>query len=515
MTYAAPATLETKIGQMCFVGFEGLEAPEYLLSWLREGRIGGVILFARNVQSPTQLAALTDSLQAAATYGVIISIDQEGGTVARLRQGFTESIGAMALACTDKANYYTEQSSRVLGKEMRALGIHWTYAPVVDISYNAENPSVGTRAYSSDAATVSKLGAAAIRGFQSAGIAATAKHFPGLGDTAIDTHVDLPALDTPVEDLIARDLDPYRAAIAENVASVMITHVMYTALDAKHPATLSPVVVKRLLRDALGFNGVVSTDCLEMHAVSKRYSPAETAILAALAGSDTILFSHTQSVQEEAYHALLEAAHSGRLPHSTVADANRRLTAFKARYLQPRADVSAIRTPDHLNLMAEAARASLVMLKRGAALPLSGSIGVVEFPSLHESGIIETSGLTGLAQRLKARLPNLEVVIQQSNAEAVDAEQLSARADTLILAVRNAHLSQPQLTIARRLLSLARRVVLVCLRNPYDASVLNGADTILLTCGDSTPSVAAAADALLGDFEPSGVLPMQINGIIA
>ncbi|GAB4555739.1 MAG: beta-N-acetylhexosaminidase [Anaerolineae bacterium] len=512
MTCAFPTTLETKIGQMCFVGFEGLEAPEYLLSWLREGRVGGVILFARNVQSPTQLAALTDSLQAAATYGVIVSIDQEGGTVARLRQGFTESIGAMALACTDKAEYYTGHSSRVLGEEMRALGIHWTYAPVVDISYNAENPSVGTRAFGKDVAQVSKLAAAAIRGFQSAGIAATAKHFPGLGDTAIDTHVALPALDTPVDRLIAHDLDPYRAAIGENVASVMITHVMYTALDADYPATLSPVLVKRLLREVLKFDGVVSTDCLEMHAISKHYTPAETAILAALAGSDTILFSHTRAVQEEAYQALISAAQSGRLPLSVIDEANRRLFAFKTRYLKPRTDLSVIRAPSHLDAMAAAARASVVMLKRGAALPLHGTIGIVEFPSLHESGIIETSGLTGLAQRLKARLPHLEVVIQQSNAEAANAEQLAARVDTLILAVRNAHLSQPQLTIARRLLSMAHRVVLVCLRNPYDAGVLNGADTILLTCGDSTPSVAAAADALLGDFEPSGVLPVQIVG---
>jgi beta-N-acetylhexosaminidase len=511
MTLAVPTTLETQIGQMLFAGFEGLEAPDYILEWLREGRIGGVILFARNVQSKTQVAALTDALQAAAPYGVIISIDQEGGTVARLREGFTESPGAMALACAEAAEALTERVSRVLAEELRALGIHWTYAPVVDISYNAENPSVGTRSFGSDPARVARLGAAAVRGFQSAGIAASAKHFPGLGDTPIDTHLALPALDTPVETLLKRDLDPYRAAIAAGVASVMLTHVMYTALDAEYPATLSPVVAQRLLRGELAYDGVVSTDCLEMQAITNHYGPGETAVLVALAGIDAVLFSHTRARQEAAYAGLLDAARSGRLPLARIEEANRRLARFKAQYLLPRADLSVVRSPAHLAAAQEAARASITLLRGGEALPLSGAVGVVEFPSIHESGIIESSGLTGLGRRLKARLPQAEVVIQKAGADSGAAEALAARADRLVLAVRNAHIDPPQRMLARRLMQRARRVVLVCLRNPYDAGVLPGADSIVCTCGDSTPSVEAAADALLGDFRPAGRLPVEVR----
>lgn len=454
---------------------------------------------------------MTDAIQAAAPYGAIISIDQEGGTVARLREGFTESPGAMALSSAQNAESWTEKISHMLGEELRALGIHWNYAPTVDISYNAENPSVGTRAFGSDAARVSQLSAAAVRGFQRAGIAATAKHFPGLGDTAVDTHIALPALDTSLEHLLQYDLDPYRAVIAEDVASVMITHVMYNALDSQHPATLSPVVVHQLLRGELGYKGVVCTDCMEMQAITDHYGSGESAVMAALAGIDAILISHKRERQQEAYEALLEAVHSGRLPLSMIEAANARLAHFKQLYLKPRADLSAIRSPEHLRLTHEAARATLTVLRKGDALPLQGNVGVIEFPSFFESGIVESGGLTGLASQLKARLLEAEIIIQSAKADPEIAYVMAERVDTLVLVVRNAHLNPPHFEIAQEVMKQARRVVLVCLRNPYDASLLPGAETILCSCGDSTPSITAVVEALMGDFVPDGVLPVEVT----
>ncbi|MBL8161956.1 MAG: beta-N-acetylhexosaminidase, partial [Anaerolineae bacterium] len=411
MTFLMPTSLETRVGQMLFVGFQGLEAPDYILDWLRAGRVGGIVLFARNVASPAQLAALTDSLQAAAPYGAIISIDQEGGTVSRLREGFSESPGAMALSCARDAEHFTEQTSRVLGAELRALGIHWNYAPCVDITYYADNPSVGTRSFGSDPARVSALGAAAVRGFQSAGVAACPKHFPGTGHTTIDTHNELPALDTPLQQLLDIDMLPYRAAVTAGTASIMVTHVLYRAIDGEYPCTLSPVVVRLLLRGELNFDGIVTTDCLEMGAITKHYGPGETAVLAALAGIDALLFSHTRASQEAAYDALLAAARSGRLAQSSIDDSNRRLAAFKAAYVQPRADLSSIRAPEHLAVMDEAARACTTLLRSGDALPLTGRVGVVEFASALESGIGEVSGLTGFTRQMQARLPQAEVVM--------------------------------------------------------------------------------------------------------
>ena len=511
MPLQSPTTLETRIGQMLFAGFDGLEAPDYILDWLRAGQLGGIILFARNVESPRQLAALTDSLQAAAPYGALISIDQEGGTVARLRKGFSESPGAMALASARDSERWVEQMSRMLALELRALGIHWDYAPVVDITYNAANPSVGTRSFGHDPALVGRLAAAAVRGFQNAGVAASPKHFPGLGQTDVDTHIALPALDTPLDQLLNVDLLPYRAALAAGASSVMITHVLYRALDAGYPSTLSPVVVHRLLRGQLGYDGLVTTDCLEMNAITNHYGAGETAVLAALAGIDALLFSHTRSRQEAAYNALLNAAHSGRLPLSIVDDANRRLAAFKARYLLPRADRSVVACAGHQALAAEAARAGVTLLRPGAALPLSGPIGVIEFASALDSGIGEVDGLTGFSRLIRERLPEAGVCVLHGDQADSEALALAARAGTLVLAVRNAHLKAERLEAARQLLNAAQRTVLVCLRNPYDAGALAGADTVLCTCGDSMPSLQAAVAALLGDFTPTGRLPVEVK----
>lgn len=511
MTLSHPSTLETRVGQMMFAGFEGLEAPDYILDWLRAGRLGGVILFARNVDHPAQLAALTDSLQAAAPYGAIISVDQEGGTVARLRKGFTESPGAMALASTGDSESRVEQISRMLALELRALGIHWNYAPVVDIIYDAENPSLGTRSFGTSPAQVARLSAAAVHGFQSGGVAACPKHFPGLGDTAVDTHIALPALDTPLQQLLDVDLIPYRAALAAGASSVMITHVLYRALDADYPSTLSPQVVLRLLRGKLGFDGVVTTDCLEMSAITGHYGPEQTAVLAALAGIDALLFSHTRSRQEAAYHALLGAVQSGRVPVHIIESANRRLAAFKQRYLLPRAGLAVVACAEHLALASDAARAGTTLLRRGDALPLDGRVSVVEFASALDSGIGEVDGLTGFSRLVRERLPESEVCIVQGSAISDEALELATRAETLVLAVRNAHLNGDRLEAAQRLLNSAHRTVLVCLRNPYDAGALTGADTIICTCGDSTPSLEAAVSALLGDFTPVGQLPVEVT----
>jgi beta-N-acetylhexosaminidase len=508
--------LEEKIGQMLMVGFAGLEAPDYILDWLREGRVGGIVLFARNVDNPAQLAQLVQRLHDAAKYALLIGIDQEGGIVARLRQGFCESPGAMALSAAGADGpALTERVDRVLASELRALGINWDFAPAVDIAYNPENPSVGTRSFGADMTRVAALGAAAVRGFQHAGVAACAKHFPGLGSTAIDTHLALPTLDTPTDQLLRQDMLPFRAAIDAGVASIMTTHTIFSALDSQLPATLSPVIIQRLLREELKFDGVVSSDCMEMKALTDNFAPAETAILGALAGLDVIIFSHTRTTQEAVYEGLLAAARAGRVPLSMIDSANRRIAAMKHKYPAQPADVSAIRQPEHINLMLDAARAGTVLLRDDGLPALDEGTALIEFASYLDSGILESGGLSGFGTRLRERCPELPMVALDSNGYSADsilqAETLAQSARTLILATRSAHLNPDQLILARRLISLAKRVVHICLRNPYDAAALPGPDTVICTCGDSTPSLQAAVEALIGDFKPTGKLPVSVK----
>ncbi len=507
--------LEDKIGQMLMFGFHGLDAPDYLLSWLREGRVGGVILFARNVESPAQLARLCDRLHGAAKYPLLIGIDQEGGTVARLRQGFSESPGAMALSSALDGPALAEQVSEMLAREMLALGINWNFAPALDLAYNPANPSVGTRSFGTDPAWVAKMGAAAVCGFQRGGVAACAKHFPGLGNTATDTHLDLPVLDTSVEQLRQQDMQPFRTPIESGIASIMTTHTIFSALDKELPATLSPIIIQRLLREEMCFDGVVVSDCMEMKAISDHYGPGDTAVLGALAGLDVILFSHTAAMQEKAYDALLLAVQSGRVPIEMVENANRRVAALKAAYPAQQTDISVIQQPAHTELVLKAARAGTVLLRDGGLLPLETDAVLVEFASHLDSGILESGGLSGFAAALRQHFPDLPMVSLGStpyDSSAIERAQKAVQsARTLALATRSAHLNPQQLALARQLMNMAKQVVLVCLRAPYDAEALAGAETIICTCGDSSPSLEAAGEVLAGLFTPTGKLPVRIQ----
>ncbi len=508
-------SIEEKVGQMLGVGFQGLAAPDYLLDWLAAGRVGVIILFARNVESPEQLARLTQSIHQTAKYPVLIGIDQEGGMVARLREGFTESPGAMALASARDGELLTEKVAHMLAVEMQAMGINWNFAPAVDITYNAANPTVSTRSFGSDAEHVGQMAASAVKGFQRGGVAACAKHFPGLGDTSVDTHLALARLNVSVEHLLHFDLIPFRAAMDAGLASVMTTHTIFSALDTQHPATLSPVIVKRLLREELGFRGVVASDCMEMKAISDNYGSGESAVLAALAGIDLILFSHTRSRQEAAYEALLNAVQTGRVPMEVIDAANERIADLKRAYPAQTPDVKRIRDNAHLEVAQEAARAGTVMLANEGILPLPQErVGLVEFASYMETEVMEKGEQTSFAKRVIERFPQIKLVTLQPDAntrEVVEgALELARTVDVLVIATRSAHLNPEQLEAAHALLAAASRSVLVCLRNPYDAGVLAEAKTIICTSSDSPPSLQAAVAALAGEFVPNGKLPVEV-----
>jgi beta-N-acetylhexosaminidase len=504
--------LEQQVGQCFMVGFEGTSAPPYLLEWLAAGRVGGVILFARNVQSPAQLAALTQSLHDAAPAPILVSIDQEGGTVARLRGAFTEAPSALALANTDDP-HAAETAYRLLGQEMRELGINWDYAPVVDLTYNRENPTVGTRSFGRSAAQVGRFARAAVRGLQGAQVAACAKHFPGLGNTAIDSHVALPTVDTPLEHMLQYDLEPYRQVIAEGVASIMTTHTRFPALDAQHPATVSPVIIRRLLREALGYDGLVTTDCMEMRGIADHYTPAESAIMALLGEVDIVLVSHTRATQEAAMRGVLEAAQQGRIPLSRIQQANARRARLLNQIAVRQVDISRVGSPDRRQMMEEIAVRGLSLLK--GSLPemaFDEQVAFVEFASSLESEVMEAGGQTGIRQQLAALgMQPRYVALRPTGEDPHVAAALAAaqQAKITVIATRNAHLLPDQAERARQIAAQGHVVVHLCLRNPYDAELFP-AETIIATCGDSQPQIAAALRALRGDVEIASGLKADV-----
>jgi beta-N-acetylhexosaminidase len=507
--------LDEKVGQMLFAGFHGTSAPRNIIEWLKEGKMGGVILFARNIESPEQVEALTRSLHTAAKHPILIAIDQEGGTVARLRAGYTESPGAMALGAADDSAL-TERVSGVLATELRALGINWNLAPAIDLTHNIHNPSVGTRSLGADPGHVAKHAVAQIMGSQSKGVAATAKHFPGKANTPVDPHVELPVIEGKLEEMWETDLVPFRAASNAGISAVMITHVQFKDIEPNYPSTLSPKIIQGLLREKIGYNGLVTTDCMEIKAITNKYGPDESAVLAAKAGANTILFSHTREYQEEVYESLFKAAQSGRLPIEQIDYSVQRIFEVKQRYpAYPKPSVSVIRKHEHLETMLEAARAGTVMLRQDSDIvPLESSrkTVLIEFASHIEKETLGEDSETILAGLLKKRLPGLRSIwldpVSPSQKHLEKANQITEEAVITIVATRNAHLSPNQRDTAMR--HLDRSSTLLCLRNPYDAGVLE-AGVMILTLGDSTPSLQVATEVLMGDFNPSAKLRVPLT----
>jgi beta-N-acetylhexosaminidase len=312
-------------------GFEGITAPDWVRRWLAEG-LGGVALFARNVESPAQVAALTAQLRAERS-DVVVSIDEEAGDVTRFesRQGSSRP-GNCALGAINDPDL-TAEVGRDLGRELANAGITLDYAPDADVNCNPDNPVIGVRAFGSDPALVAEHAAAFIRGLQSAGVAACAKHFPGHGDTSVDSHHDVPLIDRTRAQLEECELIPFRAAIAAGVQSVMTGHLLVPAFDTEVPATLSPKILTDLLRGELGFDGLIVTDGIEMQGVRRKYGLEGATVRALVAGADAICVGGDHADERTAVRlrdAIVEAVLSGALPEARLHEAAKRVRQLAA-----------------------------------------------------------------------------------------------------------------------------------------------------------------------------------------
>jgi beta-N-acetylhexosaminidase len=330
----SPAGLRRRVGQLLIAGFDGTSLPVELTSLAREFGLGGVILFARNVEAPEQVAELAyEATRLDSDLPLWVSVDQEGGRVARLKAPFTEWPPMATLGRSGDLRL-AERFGRAIAAELRAVGITLDYAPVLDVQTNPKNPVIGDRALAEEADAVARLGAAIIRGLQAEGVAACGKHFPGHGDTSVDSHLELPLVEHPPERLRDVELVPFRAAIAEQVASIMTAHLLIPSLDEERPATLSRRIVTALLRDELGYDGVVLSDDLEMKAIARGHTVPSAAVLAIAAGCDAVLVcSGDHQTQGLTLEALVHAVEDGRLPGSRVEEAIRRSRRAKERFL--------------------------------------------------------------------------------------------------------------------------------------------------------------------------------------
>ncbi|MEV6301643.1 glycoside hydrolase family 3 N-terminal domain-containing protein [Actinoplanes sp. NPDC051861] len=379
-------------------GFVGTSAPEWVRRWLGQG-LGGVALFARNVESPAQVAALTAQLRAEYP-DVIVAIDEEAGDVTRFesRQGSSRP-GNLALGAIDDPEL-TEAVARDLGRELADAGITLDYAPDADVNNNPANPVIGVRAFGAEPHLVARHTAAFVRGLQEAGVAGCAKHFPGHGDTSVDSHHDVPLIARSAAELAANELVPFRAAIAAGVQVVMTGHLLVPAYDDRLPATLSRLIMTDLLRGELGFEGLVVTDGIEMQGVRRKYGLAGAAVRALAAGVDAICVGGDNADEQTAIElrdAIVAAVRSGELPEDRLHDAvdrvrrlaawtTRRQTETGARAIadaaaEPQVAVLAAPTGNGSAVGFAAARRAVkvTVAADGPALPVTGVPHVVEF----------------------------------------------------------------------------------------------------------------------------------------
>jgi beta-N-acetylhexosaminidase len=440
-------------------GFEGTTAPDWVRRWLGEG-LGGVALFARNVETPSQIAALTAQLRAERP-DVIVAIDEEAGDVTRFesRQGSSRP-GNFALGAIDDPAL-TEEVGRDLGLELAHAGITLDYAPDTDVNCNPDNPVIGVRAFGAEPELVATHASAFIRGLQAAGVAACAKHFPGHGDTSVDSHHDVPLIDRTRAQLEECELVPFRAAIAAGVQSVMTGHLLVPAFDPELPATLSSRVLTDFLRGELGFDGLIVTDGIEMQGVRRKYGLEGATVRALIAGADAICVGGDHADERTAIRlrdAIVAAVVSGALPEERLHEAAKRVRQLAAWTVATQTAVGARSIADAAGApgasarvnggsvvgLGAARRAVRMTLSAGAtAPPLTSAPHVVEFaPPINFAIGPETPW--GVAAPLTALLPGT-TAIRLSADDLAGVPDMSAQVlagatgRPLVLVVRDAH----------------------------------------------------------------------------
>ncbi|CAI6021103.1 beta-N-acetylhexosaminidase [Cohnella sp. JJ-181] len=335
-TRVARMSLQEKIGQMILAGFEGSSLPDAAtLRMIREDRIGGVILYKDNIADLPKTVKLVNAIKAAnAKAGnapIFVSVDQEGGKVSRMPASYAKIPEAAAVGLTG-SDKLAERMGELLARQVGSAGFNVDFTPVLDINSNPDNPVIGTRSFGATADVVTHAGLAAMRGLREEGIVSVVKHFPGHGDTSVDSHLDLPVLNKTAEQLAKLEWIPFKAAIGQQADAVMVAHILFPKIDPDAPASFSKVIIGEQLRGKLGYKGVVITDDMTMGAIAKHYDLADAAVKSVQAGSDILLVAHGYDVERKVYEALQSAVRSGKLPETRIDESVTRILALKDRY---------------------------------------------------------------------------------------------------------------------------------------------------------------------------------------
>ncbi len=513
--------LERKVGQLMSVAFHGTKITSSLEAMIRDRGVGGVILYSENFTDAAGLARLVADLDQIArdakSLPLFFEIDQEGGPVIRLNKGATVLPGQMALAATADPERSVRTAATISAAELRALGVNWNFAPVADVNDEPTNPIISNRSFSSDPARVSSLVNAAVLAYGAAGFFCCAKHFPGHGSTTTDSHTGLPKIEADRATLDRVELPPFRAAIAAGVPAIMSAHIVVPALDAtpELPVTLSKAVMTDLVRNTLGFQGIVVTDDLEMGAL-KNVGEAAAGLRAPQAGADYLLFRFDESAQLEGHRLITDAVRTGSLSAARLDQSVRRVVDAKRRFgiLDGRRDQSAPDLVANAKTALELARGATTLLRNRGVLPLRGRILAVS-PTNADISFFE--GQATLGSVMSSKRPDAvaqSLPLHPSPAEIDRVVAASRAADMVVVGTTNLFAYPEQVDLVKAL-AKDKPVAVVALRGPYDILSVPEIPAYLCTYDSREPSLIAAAEVLLGERKPSGSLPAAVPGFFS
>ncbi len=500
--------LERLAGAVLCVGVPAAPDAAALDALARLGP-GGIILFDRNVSTPARTRAGLETIAAACGGALppLFAVDQEGGRVARLREGAAALPAMMALgACGDAA--LAEEAGRALAADVRRFGANLDFAPVLDLALDPRCAAVGSRSFGDDPQRVADLGSALVRGLRAGGVAATAKHFPGHGDTPLDSHRELPVVATDAVTLRARELVPFRAAIAAGVECVMSAHVVVPALEPALPATLSRRALTDLLRAELGFTGVCFTDCLEMDAIAATVGTPRAAALALAAGADCAVISHRLPLAEAARDAIVEAVRRGELPLARLEEAAARVARLRASLASRTAAPYSYEEGEAL--ARRIARGAIARLRGSAVLAPGAPVTLLSFEA---AAAREAPSLNLALRRRRVRSELLRAPLDPAPElrEQLLALVAAQPGRALVVVTRRTHLYPLQRAAAEAVLALAPGAIVVCALEPFDAAVLPQAREVLCSFGDGELALEALADVLTGREPAPGSVPVRLS----
>lgn len=507
-------TIEEKIAQMILIDFSGFKLEDRIIKHFTKYKWGGTILFKKNIKQHSQTKKLIRDLQKLSVKNIniplFVSVDQEGGSICPVIFSRANHPGNMALAVAEDEGF-VKKTAKFTAQELRVLGFNVTYAPVCDVNTNPMNPIVGVRSFGQDVKKVAKYCAAVVKILQENGVCACGKHFPGHGDTSFDSHLELAKLNHDLEYMQKVDLAPFRSVIDAGAWMIMTTHILFPALDKKYPATLSKNILTGLLREKLGFKGIIITDSFQMKAIKDNFGFDEAAVMAVKAGADIVMALGSFEEQIKTYEGLLEAYNKGKISEERINESVKRILALKDR-LTKQKKVGKLNFSMAEKLYYEIAKKSVTLVKNDKKLiPFDlkkKKIGFI-YPDKLVLGYEFTEYLPKNKNIVKMGYNNESIIIKKKAYF-----NFAKKCDILVLVTcKRVRLDENYRKLFNELNRINENTVIASIYHSYHILDLNNVHTHILTYSFTPESIDTLIKTLFGSNKPVGVLPHDIPGV--